>query len=38
MDEAMHSLIFVPPAERYSWWGKLQQESRRSIAKLLALR
>ena len=27
IDEAIHSLIFVPPAERYSWWGKLQQES-----------
>jgi len=29
LDEAIHSLVFVPPAERYSWCGKLQQESRR---------
>ncbi|AUT03426.1 hypothetical protein CLI64_25110 [Nostoc sp. CENA543] len=34
MDEAIHSLIFVPPAERYSWWGKLQQESRRALKKV----
>ncbi|GCL37956.1 hypothetical protein SR1949_30690 [Sphaerospermopsis reniformis] len=34
MDEAIHSLVFVPPAERYSWWGKLQQESRRILKKV----
>jgi hypothetical protein len=34
MDEAVHSLVFVPPAERYSWWGKLQQESRRLLKKM----
>jgi hypothetical protein len=34
MDEAIHSLIFVPPVERYSWWGKLQQESRRILKKV----
>ncbi|MBD2387936.1 hypothetical protein [Cylindrospermum sp. FACHB-282] len=34
MDEAIHSLIFIPPAERYSWWGKLQQESRRILKKV----
>ncbi|AFZ22840.1 hypothetical protein Cylst_0501 [Cylindrospermum stagnale PCC 7417] len=34
IDEAIHSLLFVPPAERYSWWGKLQQESRRILKKL----
>lgn len=34
MDEAIHSLVFVPPAERYSWWGKLQQESRRILKKI----
>ncbi|MEH2150940.1 hypothetical protein [Nostoc sp.] len=34
MDEAIHSLIFVPPAERYSWWGKLQHESRRILKKV----
>ncbi|ADI62943.1 conserved hypothetical protein ['Nostoc azollae' 0708] len=34
MDESIHSLVFVPPAERYSWWGNLQQESRRILKKL----
>lgn len=34
LDEAIHSLVFVPPAERYSWWGKLQQESRRILKKM----
>ncbi len=34
MDEAIHSLVFIPPAERYSWWGKLQQESRRILKKV----
>ncbi|WP_016949381.1 hypothetical protein [Anabaena sp. PCC 7108] len=34
MDEAIHSLVFIPPAERYSWWGKLQQESRRVLKKV----
>ncbi|MEH1949522.1 MAG: hypothetical protein V7K77_21585 [Nostoc sp.] len=34
MDETIHSLIFVPPAERYSWWGKLQHESRRILKKV----
>ncbi len=34
MDEAIHSLVFVPPAERYSWWGKLQNESRRILKKI----
>ncbi|MBD2530504.1 hypothetical protein H6G97_13360 [Nostoc flagelliforme FACHB-838] len=34
MDEAIHSLIFIPPAERYSWWGKLQHESRRILKKV----
>jgi hypothetical protein len=33
MDEAIHSLVFIPPAERYSWWGKLQKESRRLLKK-----
>jgi hypothetical protein len=31
IDEAIHSLVFIPPVERYSWWGKLQQESRRTL-------
>jgi hypothetical protein len=34
MDEAIHSLVFIPPAERYSWWGKLQHESRRILKKV----
>jgi len=34
MDEAIHSLVFVPPSERYSWWGKLQHESRRILKKV----
>jgi hypothetical protein len=34
MDEAIHSLVFVPPGDRYSWWGKLQQESRRFLKKI----
>lgn len=35
IDEALHSLVFVPPAERYSWWGKMQQESRRMLKKVV---
>ncbi|BAY08693.1 hypothetical protein [Calothrix sp. NIES-2098] len=35
MDEAIHSLVFVPPGDRYSWWGKLQQESRRMLKKFV---
>lgn len=31
LDEALHSLVYLPPAERYSWWGKLQQEARRTL-------
>jgi hypothetical protein len=34
IDEAIHSLVFLPPSERYSWWGKLQQESRRILKKI----
>ncbi len=33
-DEAVNSLVFIPPAERYSWWGKLHQESRRLLKKV----
>jgi hypothetical protein len=33
IDEAIHSLVFIPPAERYSWWGKLQKESRHLVRK-----
>jgi hypothetical protein len=35
MDEAIHSLVFIPPADRYSWWGKLQHESRRILKKVM---
>ncbi len=31
LDEALHSLVYLPPAERYSWWGKLQQEARLTL-------
>ena len=31
LDEAIHSLVYLPPVERYSWWGKLQQEARRTL-------
>jgi hypothetical protein len=31
LDEAIHSLIYLPCADRYSWWGKLQQEARRTL-------
>ncbi|MDP5337016.1 MAG: hypothetical protein NWQ28_00380, partial [Nodularia sp. (in: cyanobacteria)] len=34
IDEAIHSLVFIPPVERYSWWGNLQQESRRVLKKM----
>ncbi|BAZ10539.1 hypothetical protein NIES4071_23620 [Calothrix sp. NIES-4071] len=35
LDEAIHSLVFVPPADRFSWWGKLQQETRRLLKKVV---
>ncbi|MCL1471221.1 hypothetical protein [Argonema antarcticum] len=31
LDEAIHSLVYLPPCDRDSWWGKLQQESRRTL-------
>lgn len=31
LDEAIHSLIYYPPADRYSWWGKMQQEVRHTL-------
>ncbi|NES82516.1 MAG: hypothetical protein F6K10_14520 [Moorea sp. SIO2B7] len=31
LDEAIHSLVYQPPADRDSWWGKLQQESRSTL-------
>lgn len=30
-DEAIHSLVYLPSCDRYSWWGKLQQETRRTL-------
>jgi len=38
IDEAINSLVFVPPAERYSWWGNLKQESRRIILRKITQR
>lgn len=35
LDEAIHSLVFMPPADRFSWWGKLQQETRRLLKKVV---
>ncbi len=35
LDEAIHSLVYLPPADRFSWWGKLQQESRRALDPLV---
>jgi len=33
LDEAIHSLVYLPPVERdASWWGKLQQEARRTLS------
>ncbi|KAB8320402.1 hypothetical protein SD81_002010 [Tolypothrix campylonemoides VB511288] len=31
LDEAIHSLVYLPCGDRYSWWGKLQQEARRTL-------
>ncbi len=31
IDEAIHSLVFVPPADSDSWWGELQKQSRRIL-------
>ncbi|MBW4595963.1 MAG: hypothetical protein KME46_24435 [Brasilonema angustatum HA4187-MV1] len=35
LDEAIHSLVYLPCAERYSWWGKLQQEARRTLDSMV---
>lgn len=35
LDETIHSLVFVPPADRFSWWGKMQQETRRLLKKVV---
>ncbi len=31
LDEAIHSLIYLPCVDRFSWWGKLQQEARQTL-------
>ena len=31
LDEAIHSLVYPIPGDRYSWWGKLQQKSRDTL-------
>ncbi|MEO1377827.1 MAG: hypothetical protein AAFW70_26825 [Cyanobacteria bacterium J06635_10] len=31
LDEAINSLVYLPCADRFSWWGKLQQEARRTL-------
>jgi hypothetical protein len=31
LDEAIHSLVYLPTCDRFSWWGKLQQEARRTL-------
>lgn len=31
LDEAIHSLVYLPCCDRFSWWGKLQQETRRTL-------
>lgn len=35
LDEAIHSLVHLPCADRYSWWGKLQQEARRTLDQVV---
>ena len=31
LDEAIHSLTYLPCVDRFSWWGKLQQEARSTL-------
>jgi len=35
LDEAFHSLVYLPPVDRYSWWGRLQEESRRTLYRVV---
>ncbi|MEC4819897.1 MAG: hypothetical protein SAK29_42505 [Scytonema sp. PMC 1069.18] len=37
LDEAIHSLVYLPCADRYSWWGKLQQEARRTLDSVVEM-
>ncbi|MEM7591247.1 MAG: hypothetical protein AAF383_06970 [Cyanobacteria bacterium P01_A01_bin.83] len=34
VDEAIHSLIFIPPADYDSWWGNLKKQTRRILRKV----
>ncbi|MBC6479502.1 MAG: hypothetical protein GDA56_18730 [Hormoscilla sp. GM7CHS1pb] len=36
LDEAIHSLVYYPPADRFSWWGKLQQQARDTLQQVAA--
>ncbi|KAF3888470.1 MULTISPECIES: hypothetical protein [Nostocales] len=36
LDEAIHSLVYLPCSDRFSWWGKLQQETRRTLDLVVA--
>ncbi|MUG95329.1 hypothetical protein F7734_24370 [Scytonema sp. UIC 10036] len=35
LDEAIHSLVYLPCSDRFSWWGKLQQETRRTLDQVV---
>ncbi|GAA6616810.1 hypothetical protein [Scytonema sp. NUACC26] len=35
LDEAIHSFVYLPCSDRFSWWGKLQQESRRTLDQVV---
>lgn len=32
LDEAIHSLLYLPPVQTNSWWGNLQDEVRKTLA------
>ena len=34
VDEAIHSLVFIPPVDSNSWWGELQKQSRPMLWKI----
>ena len=36
LDEAFHSLVYNPPVDRFSWWGRRQQEARRTLDGAIA--